>query len=262
MLNWVRFSIQVLDGAKTPVCKQETDLKAPAQPHVADRTMRFDKFTTKLQEALAQAQSMALGQDNQYIEPQHLLAALLEDPGIAGLLAKAGGNVAAMKKGLGDQISRFPRWKARRARCTSRASSPSSSTSPTRKRRSAATNTSPRSCSARRRGAKGLPGLRHPQEGARERRSKKCAAARMSLRSRARSNGRRSPSTPRSDRSSTARQARPRDRARRRDPPLHPDPAAAHEEQPGADRRAGRGQDRDRRGPRPAHRQRRGARDA
>ena len=35
--------------------------------------MRFDKFTTKLQEALAQAQSLALGQDNQYIEPQHLL---------------------------------------------------------------------------------------------------------------------------------------------------------------------------------------------
>ena len=60
--------------------------------------MRFDKFTTKLQEALAQAQSLALGQDNQYIEPQHLLAALLEDEGIAGLIAKAGGNPNALKK--------------------------------------------------------------------------------------------------------------------------------------------------------------------
>ena len=41
--------------------------------------MRFEKFTTKLQEALAEAQSAALGNDNQYIEPQHLLAALVND---------------------------------------------------------------------------------------------------------------------------------------------------------------------------------------
>jgi ATP-dependent Clp protease ATP-binding subunit ClpB len=49
--------------------------------------MRFDKFTTKLQEALAEAQSAALGQDHQYIEPQHLLLALLnqEDGGVASL---------------------------------------------------------------------------------------------------------------------------------------------------------------------------------
>jgi ATP-dependent Clp protease ATP-binding subunit ClpB len=71
--------------------------------------MRFDKFTTKLQEALAQAQSNALGQDHQYIEPQHLLAVLAEDAGIAGLLAKAGGNLAALKKGLAEQISRLPK---------------------------------------------------------------------------------------------------------------------------------------------------------
>ncbi|HET7297291.1 MAG TPA: Clp protease N-terminal domain-containing protein, partial [Burkholderiales bacterium] len=71
--------------------------------------MRFDKFTTKLQEALAEAQSMALGQDHQYIEPQHLLAVLQNDPGIAGLLAKAGGNVPAMKKGLAEQIARLPK---------------------------------------------------------------------------------------------------------------------------------------------------------
>ena len=41
--------------------------------------MRIEKFTTKLQEALADAQSKALGQDNQYIESQHLLAALLDN---------------------------------------------------------------------------------------------------------------------------------------------------------------------------------------
>src|SRR4051794_28600869 len=71
--------------------------------------MRFDKFTTKLQEALAEAQSAALGNDNQYIEPPHLLNALLNDPGIAGLIAKAGGNTNALKKGLADALARLPK---------------------------------------------------------------------------------------------------------------------------------------------------------
>ena len=43
--------------------------------------MRFDKFTTKFQQALADAQSLAVGHDNPYIEPQHLLAALLDAGG-------------------------------------------------------------------------------------------------------------------------------------------------------------------------------------
>src|SRR5678816_1742681 len=71
--------------------------------------MRFDKFTTKLQEALAAAQSAALGHDHQYIEPQHLLLALLDDEGVAGLVAKAGGNPGALKKRLGDEVSRMPK---------------------------------------------------------------------------------------------------------------------------------------------------------
>ncbi|HUQ76571.1 MAG TPA: ATP-dependent chaperone ClpB [Burkholderiales bacterium] len=71
--------------------------------------MRFDKFTTKLQEALAQAQSAALGNDNQYIEPQHLLAALLNDEGIAGLIAKAGGNLSALRKALAESVARLPK---------------------------------------------------------------------------------------------------------------------------------------------------------
>ena len=71
--------------------------------------MRFDKFTTKLQEALAEAQSSALGHDHQYIEPQHLLLALLDDQGIAGLIAKAGGNPNALRKGLTESISRLPK---------------------------------------------------------------------------------------------------------------------------------------------------------
>ncbi|HSU64011.1 MAG TPA: Clp protease N-terminal domain-containing protein, partial [Burkholderiales bacterium] len=73
--------------------------------------MRFEKFTTKLQEALAEAQSNALGRDHQYIEPQHLLLALLdqEDGGIAGLIRKAGGNPNALKKAFSDSIARLPK---------------------------------------------------------------------------------------------------------------------------------------------------------
>jgi ATP-dependent Clp protease ATP-binding subunit ClpB len=73
--------------------------------------MRVDKFTTKLQEALAEAQSLAVGQDHQYIEPQHLLSALLsqEDGGAASLVARAGGNPGALKKALQEAIGRLPR---------------------------------------------------------------------------------------------------------------------------------------------------------
>ncbi|MGA8005831.1 MAG: ATP-dependent chaperone ClpB [Burkholderiales bacterium] len=73
--------------------------------------MRFDKFTTKLQEALADAQSRAVGQDHQYIEPQHLLLALLEqeDGGASALVAKAGGNPNALKQALTQAIGRLPK---------------------------------------------------------------------------------------------------------------------------------------------------------
>ena len=51
--------------------------------------MRFDKLTTKFQQAINDAQSLALGADNTAIEPQHLLLALLnqEDGGTASLLS-------------------------------------------------------------------------------------------------------------------------------------------------------------------------------
>ncbi|MFQ6689420.1 Clp protease ClpB, partial [Bordetella pertussis] len=53
--------------------------------------MRFDKLTTKFQQALADAQSLAARNDHPYIEPVHVLAALLGDPdsGAASLLARA-----------------------------------------------------------------------------------------------------------------------------------------------------------------------------
>jgi ATP-dependent Clp protease ATP-binding subunit ClpB len=73
--------------------------------------MRFDKFTTRFQQAFADAQSMAVGQDNPYIEPQHLLLTLLEqdDGGTSSLLARAGGNVVPLKEALRSSISRLPK---------------------------------------------------------------------------------------------------------------------------------------------------------
>lgn len=73
--------------------------------------MRFDKLTTKFQQALADAQSIAVGQDNAYVEPQHLLLALLqqEDGGTASLLQRAGANVAPLREALKKAIERLPR---------------------------------------------------------------------------------------------------------------------------------------------------------
>ncbi len=73
--------------------------------------MRFDKITTKFQQAIADAQSMALSQDNGFIEPQHLLVSLLnqEDSGTASLLSRAGVNVAPLKAALTKAIERFPK---------------------------------------------------------------------------------------------------------------------------------------------------------
>ncbi|MEW7851368.1 ATP-dependent chaperone ClpB [Massilia aurea] len=73
--------------------------------------MRQDKLTTKLQEALADAQSLAVGNDNQYIETVHLLVALLnQDDGSArSLLQRAGVNVGALTNALKAALERQPK---------------------------------------------------------------------------------------------------------------------------------------------------------
>ena len=72
--------------------------------------MRLDKFTTKLQQALGDAQSLAIGGDQQFIEPQHLLLALLnqEDGGTASLLARAGINVPGLRADLERALKNLP----------------------------------------------------------------------------------------------------------------------------------------------------------
>src|SRR6476646_1489220 len=73
--------------------------------------MRIDKLTTKFQQALADAQSLALANDGGFIEPQHLLSALLaqEDGGTASLLQRAGVNVPPLRKALQESIDRLPK---------------------------------------------------------------------------------------------------------------------------------------------------------
>ncbi|HQN64134.1 MAG TPA: ATP-dependent chaperone ClpB [Methylophilus sp.] len=72
--------------------------------------MRFDKLTTKFQQAIADAQSIALGNDNTAIEPVHLLQALLqqEDGSTASLLSRAGVQLNSMKSGLKNALDNLP----------------------------------------------------------------------------------------------------------------------------------------------------------
>ncbi len=72
--------------------------------------MRMDKLTSKLQMALADAQSLAVGRDHQFIEPVHLLAALLDQEGssVRHLLQRADTNVTALRSQLGEAIDRLP----------------------------------------------------------------------------------------------------------------------------------------------------------
>jgi ATP-dependent Clp protease ATP-binding subunit ClpB len=73
--------------------------------------MRFDKLTTRFQQALSNAQSMAIGQDHAYIEPQHLLLSLLqqEDGGTVSLLQRSGANVAPLRDALKKSLDRLPK---------------------------------------------------------------------------------------------------------------------------------------------------------
>lgn len=72
--------------------------------------MNIEKFTTKFQQALSEAQSLALGKDNQFIEPVHLMTALLNQEGgsIAPILTASGVNVALFRNELNAELNRLP----------------------------------------------------------------------------------------------------------------------------------------------------------
>ncbi|MFZ9905066.1 MAG: ATP-dependent chaperone ClpB [Steroidobacteraceae bacterium] len=73
--------------------------------------MRQDKLTARFQQALADAQSLALGRDHQIIEPAHVLAALIDQQGgtVKPLLVKAGGNLPKLRAELQSALDRLPK---------------------------------------------------------------------------------------------------------------------------------------------------------
>ncbi|HQV41891.1 MAG TPA: ATP-dependent chaperone ClpB [Moraxellaceae bacterium] len=75
--------------------------------------MRFDRLTAKLQEAISEAQSLAVGRDNTAIEPAHVLKALLDQQGgsVRPLLAQAGANEALLTQALAAHLDNLPTLK-------------------------------------------------------------------------------------------------------------------------------------------------------
>ncbi|WP_306581331.1 Clp protease N-terminal domain-containing protein, partial [Dokdonella sp.] len=73
--------------------------------------MRMDKLTSRFQQALADAQSLAVGRDHNMLEPVHLMVALLDQQGgsTVPLLAQAGINVPNLRTRLGQALERLPR---------------------------------------------------------------------------------------------------------------------------------------------------------
>ncbi|MDY4281591.1 MAG: ATP-dependent chaperone ClpB [[Pasteurella] mairii] len=72
--------------------------------------MNIEKFTTRFQQALAESQSLALGKNHQFIEPVHLMLALLnqENGSVAPILTAAGANVGLLRTEINSEINRLP----------------------------------------------------------------------------------------------------------------------------------------------------------
>jgi ATP-dependent Clp protease ATP-binding subunit ClpB len=72
--------------------------------------MKMEQLTSKFQDALAEAQSLAVGRDHQFIEPVHVLVAMLDQRGgsVRPLLMKAGINVNVLRSSLAEQLEKLP----------------------------------------------------------------------------------------------------------------------------------------------------------
>ena len=230
--------------------------------------MQADRFTIKAQEAIAAAGQLAERRRNPQVTPEHLLSVLLEQDGgvVVPVLAKLGADADALRGEVNALLDAMPTLTA-----GGEAAGPSSElvrvlregeeemrrlkdeyVSTEHLLLALAAHPSRAGDALRAAGAsKVQPGQgdrRGPRAPPRDRpvgRGQVPGAGEVRARP---------------DRGGRAGQARPGHRARRRDPPRHPGPQPPHQEQPGAHRRARRGQDGDRRGPRPAHRVRRRAR--
>src|SRR6185437_2154223 len=100
------FAWQLKRGCGGPIFCRLAACSAPEDPLV-----RTDKLTSRFQQALADAQSIAVGRDNNMLEPAHLMAALLDQQGgsTAPMLAQAGVNVPLLRQRVGEILERLPR---------------------------------------------------------------------------------------------------------------------------------------------------------
>ena len=227
--------------------------------------MNANRFTEKLQEALGRAQNAALNAHNQAVDVEHLLASLLEDnEGLASSILKlAGVDLDAVSRKLERRARQDSEGHRRRRR--QRSGLRHSAAGPRARARGAGSGQAQGRVrlgrarvdrDARRAGrrvedsARSRADARQADGGAQE-------GSRQSARHLVESRGDLPVAGkiwPRPDQARVGGQNRSGHRTRRGNPARDPGALAPHQEQPGADRRAGRRQDRDRRGPRAANR--------
>ena len=237
------------------------------------RTMRMDRMTTKSQEALREAVDLASRRGNPELVPEHLLLAMLDagrrHRGSARSRRRGRSRRRSMRARSKSALEKLPQvTRRRRAEPLGRRTLEALRKAPRTRRRRSKTTSSRSSTSLLARGQARPRGPRRSSSV--RRRSATTSSSRRSPRCAARSASPTSDPegkfqalekyTPRSHRARARGQDRSGHRPRRRDPPRDAGALAAHEEQPGAHRRARRRQDGHRRGHRPAHRQRRRAR--
>src|SRR3546814_6072209 len=88
-----------------------SDVCSSDLPDSEDLSMRMDKLTSRFQQALADAQSLAVGRDHNLIEPTHLLLALPDQSGggTRPLLTQAGVNVPVLREHLAEALDKLPK---------------------------------------------------------------------------------------------------------------------------------------------------------
>ena len=234
-----------------------------------------NRLTEKAQDAIRQAQSLAQRQGQPQIDAEHLAVALLgQDGGVAARVVEKAGAQPGDARAAAAAGARPPATglRARRAQAGQVYVAPrvnevlnaAEAEAQRMKDEYVSVEHLLLALADLKDGARGrgLPGRRpHPREAARGAGGRPGRPARDEPDAGGDLRGAREVRA-RPHRARPAGQARPGHRPRRGDPPRHPDPLAPDQEQPRADRRAGRGQDGDRGGPGPAHRARRRARGA
>src|SRR5690554_1287120 len=114
--QWYGFPVSLacartrLNPPRPPRTLWTSRLFAAPQSWIRNITMRMDKLTSRFQQALSDAQSLAVGRDNNMLAPVHVLTALLDRSGgsTQPLLAQAGVNVGALRTRLGHALEALP----------------------------------------------------------------------------------------------------------------------------------------------------------